>query len=71
VNEPQFSPDSIWVSVTLSNLGRKAIGFGAQGFGLVLVTGQQRNTTPLRYLLLGSNPNKYNFAFGTDPDVGM
>ncbi|HKT88463.1 MAG TPA: hypothetical protein VJQ59_08505 [Candidatus Sulfotelmatobacter sp.] len=41
---PMFFSDSTNIYVVVSNLGRKAIGFGAEGFGLVLTYGDRKTT---------------------------
>jgi hypothetical protein len=43
---PHFDKDETWIYVVVSNTGRKALGFGCAGTGLVLTTGEQ--TTALQ-----------------------
>jgi hypothetical protein len=44
LSAPHFNKDESWVYLVISNAGRKALGFGAAGIGLVLTTGKQTAT---------------------------
>ena len=48
---PMFFSDSTNIYVVVSNLGRKAVGFGAEGFGLVLMYGDRKTTMTAHALI--------------------
>ena len=58
VSSPSFSKEMTWVYVVVSNMGRKALGFGSSGFGLVVTTGGARSTITCQSLTEQSRGQK-------------
>ena len=58
VSAPSFGADKISVYIVVSNLGHKALGFGAAGIGLVLDTREHRSTVTCRALVEKQRGNR-------------
>ena len=57
---PNFDQDETWVYVVVSNTGRKALGFGAPGIGLVLLEGSKQTILNCKELQTGSLRERRN-----------